>query len=115
MINWRDGKGGFVGGLKYLVKGVFQFAHSLTSVAPVGPSPDCITAFIGALDSKDAVFIGLINDTNAEIGALDAGDAVFIGALDADDATFIGPIDPDNSFIGAITDETAFNGDLCDD
>ena len=78
-------------------------------------TPDCITAFIGALDSKDAVFIGLINDTNAEIGALDAGDAVFIGALDADDATFIGPIDPNNPFVGAITDETAFDGDLCDD
>jgi len=31
MINWRNGKGGFVGGLKYAIKGVFQFAHSITS------------------------------------------------------------------------------------
>tara|TARA_R110000803_G_scaffold115793_5_gene184361 strand:- start:8139 stop:8417 length:279 start_codon:yes stop_codon:yes gene_type:complete len=35
MINWRSGKAGFVGGLKYAIRGVFQFAHSVTSEAPV--------------------------------------------------------------------------------
>lgn len=40
MINWREGKAGFVGASKRLIKGVFQFAHTLTSagptVAPIG-------------------------------------------------------------------------------
>jgi hypothetical protein len=33
MINWRNGKAGFVGGLKYIIKGVFQFAHSITTTS----------------------------------------------------------------------------------
>jgi hypothetical protein len=31
MINWRNGKAGFVGGLKYLIKGFFSYQHSVTS------------------------------------------------------------------------------------
>lgn len=39
MINWRNGKGGFNGGAKILIKGFFQFVHSITSAAiPVTPS-----------------------------------------------------------------------------
>lgn len=49
MINWRNGKGGFVGGLKYAIKGLFQFAHSLTSAVPAAPTPDCIEAFQGQI------------------------------------------------------------------
>ena len=32
MINWREGKGGFVGGAKRLIKGVFQYSYTITSV-----------------------------------------------------------------------------------
>lgn len=37
MINWRDGKGGLVGGLKHFIKGVFRFSHSVTSATAVTP------------------------------------------------------------------------------
>lgn len=37
MIVWRDGKGAFVGGSKYLIKGLFVYQHSLTSTAPDPP------------------------------------------------------------------------------
>ena len=53
MINWRNGKAGFVGGLKYIIKGVFQFAHSITSATP--PSVDApLTSFaVSSLISSD--------------------------------------------------------------
>lgn len=31
MINWRNGKGGFVGAQKRLIKGVFQYSHTITT------------------------------------------------------------------------------------
>ncbi len=34
MIKWRDGKGGFVGGLKHSIKGFFTYQHSSTSATP---------------------------------------------------------------------------------
>ena len=37
MINWRNGKAGFVGGLKYAIKGFFKYAHSVTSETAVTP------------------------------------------------------------------------------
>ena len=37
MINWRSGKAGFVGGSKYIVKGVFKYFHSVTSVTAAPP------------------------------------------------------------------------------
>lgn len=73
-MNWRNGKGGFVGGLKYIIKGVFQYAHSITSATPVGPTPDCFVTFIGTitepLPPEDVLFIGTITDENALIGNL---------------------------------------------
>jgi len=32
-MNWRNGKAGFVGGLKYAIKGVFSYFHSVTTEA----------------------------------------------------------------------------------
>jgi hypothetical protein len=97
MINWRGGKGGFVGGIKTLIKGVFQFAYSKTSVAPVGPTPDCFVTFIGTITERtmsDAVFIGTLTDTKTLIGTLNADD---------------------KNFDGTMTDENALIGDLCND
>lgn len=37
MINWRNGKGGFVGGLKHAIRGMFQFVHSITSDSVLTP------------------------------------------------------------------------------
>lgn len=96
-MNWRNGKAGFVGGLKYIIKGVFQFAHSITSAAPVGPTPDCFVTFIGTIEDiplSDAVFIGTLTDTKTLIGALDVKDGAFIGTL---------------------TDENALIGNICND
>jgi hypothetical protein len=84
MMNWRDGKGGFVGGLKYLIKGVFQFAHSLTSVAPVGPTPDCYIASQGHIidtPMSDIAAVGAIIGFVAAVGTLDAADSAAIGTL----------------------------------
>lgn len=35
MINWRNGKGGFVGGLKNIIGGVFRYSHSITTATVV--------------------------------------------------------------------------------
>lgn len=97
MMNWRDGKGGFVGGLKYLIKGVFQFAHSLTSVAPVGPTPDCFVAFVGTITDPTldkVAFIGTITDTLA-----------MIGTINDDEASFLGTITDTHATIGSICNE----------
>jgi hypothetical protein len=97
MMNWRSGKGGFVGGLKYLIKGVFQFAHSLTSVAPVGPTPDCYIASQGhIIDTplSDIAAIGTITDTIAAIGTIN---------------------DLAVASIGTLTDTNAAQGSLCND
>jgi len=97
MINWRNGKGGFVGGLKTLIKGVFQYAHSITSATPVGPTPDCFVTFIGTIEERtmsDAVFIGTLTDTKTLIGTLDADNA---------------------EFNGTMTDQNALIGKLCND
>lgn len=114
MGSMRKGLGGFVGGLKNLVQGVFSSWHSITSIAPTD-TPDCFVVFVGALDTQDAVFVGQMTDTLAEIGALDVVDATFTGALDFADAVVISGIDPENPFIGTLTDETNFIGSLCDD
>ena len=37
MINWRDGKAGFVGGLKRIIKGVFDPVYSVTSATAIDP------------------------------------------------------------------------------
>ena len=97
MINWRNGKGGFVGGLKYIIKGVFQFAHSVTSASPVGPTPDCFVGFIGAITDpvmEPCGFIGAMTDTTGLIGSVD---------------------DTGLGLIGAMTDTSGFEGCLCID
>ena len=39
MINWRDGKAGFVGASKRFIKGVFRFAHTVTTASEVRAAP----------------------------------------------------------------------------
>ena len=38
MIIWRNGKAGFVGGIKRLIGGFFDVYHSATSSAPTSPT-----------------------------------------------------------------------------
>lgn len=42
MIFWRDGKAGYVGGLKHKIKGFFQFRYTVTSEDPVPAIGDII-------------------------------------------------------------------------
>ena len=35
MINWRDGKAGFIGGLKRFIKGVFDPSYSVTTATVI--------------------------------------------------------------------------------
>ena len=70
MINWRNGKGGFIGGLKTAIRGFFQYAHSITSeaVAPtLGPGAGYSTTM-----SNDGLGFGtnLSNDGLGEIGSM---------------------------------------------
>tara|TARA_R110002096_G_scaffold202758_4_gene387499 strand:+ start:915 stop:1346 length:432 start_codon:yes stop_codon:yes gene_type:complete len=69
-MNWRNGKAGFVGGLKYLIKGFFSYQHSVTSAAPVDPSEDCYTAFSGIITDEITAGEGLITDDFAENGLI---------------------------------------------
>ena len=57
MINWRNGKGGFVGGLKNIIGGVFRYAHSITSTAPLD-AVDSVVCFPGTL--KDITLNGIL-------------------------------------------------------
>lgn len=61
MINWRNGKGGFVGGLKTAIKGVFQYAHSITSSIPVTPGLN--TGVLSRISSSD---VGLLSSISAD-------------------------------------------------
>ena len=45
MINWRNGKAGFVGGLKHAIKGFFRYSHSITSETAVIPEVTVSTKF----------------------------------------------------------------------
>ena len=38
MIKWRDGKAGFVGASKRLIKGFFSYSYSVTTAAVEAPS-----------------------------------------------------------------------------
>lgn len=69
-MNWRNGKGGFVGGLKYIIKGFFQYSHSLTSEAPepnLGPG-----AGYSSTMSNDGLGLGtnLSNDGIGGVGEM---------------------------------------------
>jgi hypothetical protein len=39
MINWRDGKAGFVGASKRFIKGFFEYAHAVTTDSVINPGP----------------------------------------------------------------------------
>ena len=70
MINWRNGKGGFVGGLKTAIKGFFQYAHSITSetvIPPLGPGAGYTTTM-----SNDGIGLGstMANDGIGVIGTI---------------------------------------------
>lgn len=90
MGSMRKGLGGFVGGLKNLAQGFLSSWHSLTSIAPVGPTPDCFIAFVGTITDPvldKAVFVGLITDTIALTGTIDTGDKPFLGTITGTHAT----------------------------
>lgn len=71
MINWRNGKGGLVGGLKYIIKGVFQFAHSITSVS--APPPPQAT--FGVTSEIDPNGLGVLSSITT------AGETVVAGLV----------------------------------
>ena len=49
MINWRKGLGGFAGGYRTAIKGVLEFAHSITT-EPIINTPDCFTTMDSPID-----------------------------------------------------------------
>ena len=59
MLNWRNGKAGFVGGLKYLIKGVFRYAHTVTTADVITQGPGEGTN--GSITDNGIGLSGLIN------------------------------------------------------
>ena len=97
MGSMRKGLGGFVGGLKNLAQGFLSSWHSLTSVAPVGPTPDCFVAFVGTITDPTldkVAFLGTITDTLA-----------MIGTINDDEASFLGTITDTHATIGSVCNE----------
>lgn len=60
MINWRNGKGGFVGGLKHLIKSVFQYAHTITTATIIIREPASF-AVQSLIDSNGSSVMSSIN------------------------------------------------------
>ncbi len=76
MLNWRNGKGGFVGGLKHLIKGVFRYNHTITTATIVAnPKAFGVISLIddsgqGLTSSIDATGQGLESSITASFGVI---------------------------------------------
>jgi len=76
MINWREGKAGFVGGSKRLIKGVFSYVYTVTSVS-IEP-PNLTVGFMsivqeagkGALSTITADGVGVLSTIEQSSGLL---------------------------------------------
>jgi len=66
MINWRDGKAGFVGAAKRLIKGVFQYSYTVTTEAI--DLPECSEAVISIIQSRGQGVLSTI--TSDGVGVL---------------------------------------------
>jgi len=112
MINWRKGLSGFVGGYKTAIKGVFEFAHSITT-APIIDTPDCHLVLESKIDpsgvgvaSKVAPFLSL----QSSITGLQSG---LISPLDLG-ISLSGIINPNGqSLASKITPAIGLQGHLC--
>ena len=71
MLNWRNGKGGFVGGFKNIIRGVFKYNHSITSETIATP------------DGGDSV-LALISDTGISVLAAINDDGLGVESLISD-------------------------------
>lgn len=47
MINWREGKAGFVGGSKRLIKGFFNYAYTVTTAFVI--APDIVDGIVSSM------------------------------------------------------------------
>ena len=74
MINWRKGLGGFVGGYRTAIKGVFEFAHSITT-APIINTPDCFTAMDSPIDPDGTAAGSTINPFLSKSSTIDSNGA----------------------------------------
>lgn len=84
MIFWRDGKAGFVGAAKRLIKGVFSFQHSVTSADVVDEPSFGVQALIdgtgqgleGIITSSGQGVEGLIQNSFAVQAIINIGQSV---------------------------------------
>lgn len=98
MIFWSNNKGGFAGGLKYKVKGLFQSFRSVTS-ATIVDTEDCFTPLQGLIDDTPTIGLGLIDIQNNHQGLIELQN------------NFQGLIEVQNNFEGLIGETTlALNG-----
>jgi len=65
MINWREGKAGFVGGSKRLIKGVFSYVYTVTSAFVV--IPDIVDGVVSSMTSDGFGTTGIMTSDGGGI------------------------------------------------
>jgi len=70
MIVWRNGKGGFKGGINHLIKGFFSYSHSITSASII------TEGFVKGEVSVFSAHNGIISAINATAGEVSVSNAI---------------------------------------
>ena len=79
MISWREGKAGFVGAIKYGIRGAYSFVRSVTTSGPLPPGIEWIEGFDGILVNQR--FDGSL--VNQSFNGILGTEATFNGTLKA--------------------------------
>ncbi len=95
MISWRDGKAGFVGASKYLIKGLFSYRHSVTSEVPI--TADSFYASSGVINANALATIGMIIEEGGASTSLITDTFSSSGKIDDNAISSTGIIDPEGS------------------
>ena len=93
MINWRNGKAGFVGASKYIIKGLFQYAHSVTSESAV--TPDSFFSVIGLINTAGQNVEGKIVDVALSVSGIITEITSVSGLIIEEPLNVLGKIDAD--------------------
>jgi len=98
MINWRIGKAGFVGASKYLIKGFFNYAYSVTSAEVITPSvttglQSTISASnLGLSSPVSGDVLGLVSQINQDFSVLSLISSSNLGLQSTIDGNVLGLI-----------------------
>jgi hypothetical protein len=83
MIIWREGKAGFVGGSKRLIKGVFSYIY--TAAGATALVPDIIEGIISSMTSDGFGTTGIITADGDGIASMMSNDGIISTMTDYGD------------------------------